>query len=64
MDSNDTTKPCKENRTGQHKESRSYCPATGSVEEGAKEISNWFKVRFMVWGVDLTLFLNYFYIFI
>jgi hypothetical protein len=34
------------------------------MEEGAKEISNWFKVRFMVWGIDLTLFLNYFYIFI
>ena len=35
------------------------------MEEGAKEISNWFKVRLMVWGVDLTLFFKlflYFYI--
>jgi hypothetical protein len=35
------------------------------VEKGDKEISNWFKVRFMVWGVDLTLFFKlflYFYI--
>ena len=62
---NDTTKPCKENRTGQHKKSRSHCPAAGSVEKGVKEISNWFKMCCKVWGVDLTPFFKlflYFYI--
>lgn len=54
--SNDHPKPCKENRTGKYQESSRYCPATGSVEEGVKEISNWFKMCCKVWGVDLTLF--------
>lgn len=60
---NDNKKSCKENRTGQHKKSRSHCPAAGSVEEGAKEISNWFKMCCKVWGVDLTHFFIFFYFF-
>lgn len=41
---NDYQKPCKENRTGEYKKGCRYCPAVGSMEEGAKEISNWFKM--------------------
>ena len=62
---NDNQEPCKENRTGKYKESSRYCPATGSVEEGVKEIVTGLKCVYKVWGVDLTLFFKlflYFYI--
>ena len=60
----DNKKPRKKNRTGEYKKSGRYCPAVGSMEEGFKEIVTGLKCVYKVWGVDLTLFFNYFYIFI